>query len=447
MPAGRAGTYPRGRKRGPNKCGPGLDSPPTPGQARPMNDLADLTASATLARIAAGTISFGEVREALAARVAEREPVVRAFTHLNPDPMPGPGPLAGCFFGVKDVLDTADAPSQYGSPIWAGWQPRGDAACVALARTAGGAVMGKTVTTEFATRHPGPTTNPHNPAHSPGGSSSGSAAGVAAGFFHIGLGTQTGGSILRPAAYCGVVGFKPSFGALHRGGMKVMSESLDTIGVITRSVADAALAMAAMTGGDYGRPDSAAPRPPRLALVDANTPETEGLMASVADACRARGAAVVVLKLPAIFAAAMAAHPWVMNMESAQALAFELATAPEKLSPGLRARMLEARAAPATRLTDGRAAFHAAQDAFAAAIAGFDAVLTPAAPGEAPRGLDDTGDPVFNSLWTLLHTPAVSVPIGHGPHGLPLGAQIVTPLGQDAACLMWGEWVRQAVTG
>jgi amidase len=136
-----------------------------------------------------------------------------------------------------------------------------------------------------------------------------------------------------------------------------------------------------------------------------------------------------------------------MNMESAQALAFELATAPEKLSPGLLERMLEARAAPTQRLIDGRAAFHAAQDAFAGAIEGFDAVLTPAAPDEAPLGLENTGDPVFNSLWTLLHTPAVSVPIGHGAQGLPLGAQIVTPLGEDAACLMWGEWVRQAVMG
>jgi len=412
-----------------------------------MTQIADLTATETLARIAAGTLSFAEMREALAQRIAEREPVVRAFVDIHPAPSAGPGPLAGTFFGVKDVLDTADQASQYGNPIWAGWQPRADAAAVALAKTAGGAVMGKTVTTEFATRHPGPTTNPHNPAHSPGGSSSGSAAGVAAGFFHFGIGTQTGGSILRPAAYCGVVGFKPSFSALHRGGMKVMSESLDTIGVMARSVADCALAMAAMTGGDYGQPNTAAPRPPRLALVDANTPETQAVLQSVAEACRAKGAEVVVLTLPAVFAAAMAAHPWVMNMESAQALAFELATAPEKLSPGLLERMLEARAAPTQRLLDGRAAFHAAQDAFAGAIEGFDAVLTPAAPGEAPLGLENTGDPVFNSLWTLLHTPAVSVPVGHGPQGLPLGAQIVTPLGQDAACLMWGEWVRQAVMG
>jgi len=410
-----------------------------------MTEIADLTATETLARVRAGALSFDAVREALADRIAGREPVVRAFAHLNPAPAATPGPLHGIFVGVKDVLDTHDLPSQYGSPIWAGWQPRADAACVALARRAGAAVMGKTVTTEFATRFPGPTTNPHNPAHTPGGSSSGSAAGVAAGFFHIGFGTQTAGSILRPAAYCGVVGFKPSFGTLHRGGMKVMSESLDTIGVMARGVADCALAMAAMTGLDYGYPDQA-PRPPRLALVDA-TGETAALMQRVADACRARGAEVVPITLPAVFAAGLDAHPWVMNMESAQALAWEFLTAPDLISTVLRDRLADARAAPAEKLDEARAAFRAAQDAFPAAIAGFDAVLTPAAPGEAPVGIAATGEPTFNSLWTLLHVPCVSVPVGPGPGGLPLGAQIVTPRGQDGACLMWGEWVRRAVAG
>jgi Asp-tRNA(Asn)/Glu-tRNA(Gln) amidotransferase A subunit family amidase len=346
---------------------------------------------------------------------------------------------------VKDVLDTADQPSQYGSPIWAGWRPRADAACVALARRAGAAIMGKTVTTEFATRFPGPTTNPHNPAHTPGGSSSGSAAGVAAGFFHLAFGTQTAGSVLRPAAYCGVVGFKPSFGTLHRAGMKVMSESLDTIGVFARGVADCALAMGALTGLDHGDPE-AAPRPPRLALVDA-TGDTAELMHRIADACRARGAEVVPLTLPAVIADGLAAHPWVMNMESVEALAWEFLTAPERLSTVLRDRLAAARAAPAAKLVEARAAFAAAQAAFPAALDGFDAVLTPAAPGEAPTGIAATGEPTFNSLWTLLHTPCVSVPVGVGPLGLPLGAQIVTKRGQDAACLMWGEWVRRAVAG
>lgn len=406
-----------------------------------MTEIADLTATETLARIAAGRLSFDGVREALSTRIDQREPTVRAFAHRNPAPSASPGPLHGVFFGVKDVLDTADQPSQYGSPIWAGWQPRADAACVALARRVGGAVMGKSVTTEFATRFPGPTTNPHNPGHTPGGSSSGSAAGVAAGFFHIGFGTQTAGSILRPAAYCGVVGFKPSFGTLHRGGMKVMSESLDTIGVIARSVADCALAMGALTGGDTALP--VAPRPPRLALVDADVAP----MAAVADACRKAGADVVPLTLPPVIAAGLAAHPWVMNMESVQALAWEFLHAPDQLSAVLRERLADALAAPPAKLAEGREAFAAAQAAFPAAIAGFDAVLTAAAPGEAPAGIAATGEPTYNSLWTLLHVPCVSVPVGTGPLGLPLGAQIVTPRGQDAACLMWGEWVRRAVMG
>ena len=202
--------------------------------------------------------------------------------------------------------------------------------------------------------------------------------------------------------------------------------------------------MGALTGGATVL--DTAPRPPRLALVDA-TGETAALMQRVADACRRAGAEVVPLTLPPVIAAGLDAHPWVMNMESVQALAWEYLTAPDQITTVLRDRLAEAQAAPPARLAEARAAFHAAQDAFPAAIAGFDAVLTPAAPGEAPAGIHATGEPTFNSLWTLLHTPCISVPVGAGPQGLPLGAQIVTPRGQDAACLMWGEWVRRAVAG
>ena len=177
-----------------------------------------------------------------------------------------PGPLHGLPVGVKDVLDTADMPSEYGSPIWQGWRPRADAAAVAWARAAGAVVMGKTVTTEFATRKPGPTTNPANAAHTPGGSSSGSAAGVAAGFFPLAYGTQTAGSVIRPAAYCGVVGYKPSFGTISRIGMKIMSDSLDTVGVMARSVADCALFAGAVSGRDLGDPDAKPDRAPRIGI-------------------------------------------------------------------------------------------------------------------------------------------------------------------------------------
>ncbi len=421
-----------------------------------MTDTADLTATAALAAIAAGRLSAADWMEACLDRIAAREGTIRAFAWFDPDQArrsaaaARPGPLTGMPIGVKDVLDTAQMPSQYGSPAWAGHRPRSDAACVAAARAAGTVVIGKTVTTEFATRTPGPTANPANPRHTPGGSSSGSAAGVAAGFFPVAFGTQTAGSIVRPAAYCGVVGFKPSYGTLHRGGMKVMSESLDTIGVMARSVADCALAMAAMTGGDYGAPEAKAPRAPRLALVmgpsaDQAAPETLALMERAAEACRRAGATVTPLTLPEVFAAAYAAHPTVMNAESAEALGWELAQARAQLSPVLQERMDWGRAQGAAALAAARAAFAAARAAFPSAIEGFDAVLTPAAPGEAPEGLGWTGDPAFNTLWTLLHGPCVTVPAGVGPKGLPLGVQVAGRIGEDAAVLGWGAWVRAAL--
>jgi Asp-tRNA(Asn)/Glu-tRNA(Gln) amidotransferase A subunit family amidase len=421
-----------------------------------MSDLADLTATAALAAIRAGRLSATDLMEACLDRIAAREGTIRAFAWLDPAQArrtaatAGQGPLAGIPIGVKDVIDTADLPSQYGSPAWAGHRPRADAACVAAARAAGAVVIGKTVTTEFATRHPGPTANPANPRHTPGGSSSGSAAGVAAGFFPIAFGTQTAGSIIRPAAYCGVVGFKPTYGTLHRAGMKVMSESLDTIGVMARSVADCALAMAAMTGGDYGVPEARAARAPRLALVvgpsaDQAAPETLALIERAAEACRRAGATVTPIVLPEVFAAAYAAHPTVMNAESAQALGWELAQARAQITPTLQERMDWGRAQGAAALAVGRAAFAAARAAFPVAIEGFDAVLTPAAPGEAPEGLGWTGDPAFNTLWTLLHGPCVTVPAGAGPKGLPLGVQVAGRIGEDAAVLGWADWVRAAV--
>jgi len=419
-----------------------------------MTETADLTATEALAAIRAGRLTTNDYLEACLDRIAAREGTIRAFAWFDaatvrraavPD-----GPLAGMPIGVKDVIDTADMPSQYGSPIWAGHRPRSDAACVASARAAGAVVIGKTVTTEFATRHPGLTANPVNPKHTPGGSSSGSAAGVGAGFFPLAFGTQTAGSIIRPAAFCGVVGFKPSYGTLHRAGMKVMSEALDTIGVMARSTADCALAMGAMSGLDYGDPTAKAPRAPRLALVmgptaDQAAPETLALFECVAEACRKAGATVTPIVLPETVTAAYEAHAYVMNMESAEALGWEMAHARAQLSATLRERMEWGAAQPRAKLVEGRAAFAAARAALPDAIEGFDAVLCPSAPGEAPEGLGWTGDPAFNSLWTLLHGPCVTVPAGFGPKGLPLGVQLVGRIGDDAATLSWAEWVRAAV--
>jgi amidase len=341
-------------------------------------------------------------------------------------------------------------PTENNSPIWQGWRPVADAACVALARAAGAVAIGKTVATEFATRHPGPTTNPHNPAHTPGGSSSGSAAGVAAGFFPLAFGTQTAGSIIRPAAYCGVVGYKPTHGLIHRAGMKMMSESLDTIGALARHVGDCALLVGAITGLDLGDPGRRLDRAPRLMLAlgpmaAMAAPETAALMERAAEVARRAGAVVVARELPDPVAAAQAVHPLLMNAESAGALAWELATHPALLSEGLRTRLVEARAAGAEALMAARATCRVARAAMPAVFEDVDAILTPAAPGEAPEGLGWTGDPAFNAIWTALHLPCVTVPAGQGPRGLPLGVQLVGGHGADRQLLGIAEWVRAAL--
>ena len=426
-----------------------------------MPDLASLTATEAARLIRAGTLRTAALMEACLARIAAREPDVRAFTHLDPDQAQRgaaaalPGPLHGLPIGVKDVLDTADMPSEYGSPIWHGWRPRADSAAVAWARAAGGVVIGKTVTTEFATRKPGPTANPralgHTPGgHTPGGSSSGSAAGVADGFFPLAFGTQTAGSILRPAAYCGVVGYKPSFGTISRIGMKIMSDSLDTVGVMARSVADCALFTGAVSGRDLGDPDTTAERPPRVGICrspswDKALPETEALLDRVATALGRAGAAVSDRELPPHIAALTDAHPVVMNNESARALGWELANAREQISEGLRERLDFGLSRSEAEVAQGHAVFADAQAAFPAATEGLDVLVTPSAPGQAPKGLEWTGDPAFNYIWTSLHVPCVTVPAGEGPDGLPLGIQIVGRQGEDRAVLAWAQWVAAAI--
>jgi amidase len=421
-----------------------------------MTDPADLPASEAARRIAAGSLTPAALVEACLDRIAKREPVVHAFAELDPGlpraaaGQPLSGPLAGLPIGVKDVLDTADLASQYGSLIWSGHRPRADAACIASSRAAGGIVMGKTVTTEFATRHPGPTTNPHDPARTPGGSSQGSAAGVAAGFFPLAFGTQTAGSVLRPAAYCGITGFKPSFGLIHRAGMKVMSESLDTIGVFGRIAADCALFAAALTGLDL--PAAAPASAPRIALCfgpgeSLLSPESRALIEDVAARCARAGATVTPFALSAELQAAIAAHPLVMNGESLQSLAWERSAAPQRISTVLRDRLDWAAAQPVQDLLDARSAFARARAAFAGQMADYDILLTASAPGEAPLGLAATGDPACNALWTALHGPCISLPAGQGPAGMPLGIQLVAPFGRDAALLAWAAWVEGRLDG
>jgi Asp-tRNA(Asn)/Glu-tRNA(Gln) amidotransferase A subunit family amidase len=415
-----------------------------------------LTASEAARSIRDGRLSPQALMESCLARIAEREPVVQAFAYFDPAQAlkaasaARPGPLHGIPIGVKDVLDTADMPSQYGSPIWRGWQPRSDSAPVAWARDSGAVVIGKTVTTEFATRTPGPTTNPVNPAHTPGGSSSGSAAGVGAGFFPVAYGTQTAGSIIRPAAYCGVVGYKPTFGMIDRAGMKIMSASLDTVGLIARSVADCALFAGAITNRDLGDPDQRPDRAPRIGICrsptwDAADDTSHALLARVADQVARAGAAVSDCELPADFEALIEAHPIVMNSESARAMGWEMGNARESLSATLRERMEFGLAQTQVARDSAFAVFERCQRGFPAAMGELDVLLTLSAPGEAPEGLAWTGDPAANFIWTSLHVPCVTIPTGGGRNGLPLGIQIVGRCGEDKAVLAWAQWVAAAL--
>jgi Asp-tRNA(Asn)/Glu-tRNA(Gln) amidotransferase A subunit family amidase len=421
-----------------------------------MRDPSKLTATGAVRLIRDGLLKPADLMESCLARIAEREGAVRAFAWFDPAAArraadaARPGKLHGLPIGVKDVLDTADMPSEYGSPIWQRWQPRADAAAVAWARSAGAAVIGKTVTTEFATRKPGPTGNPHNLQHTPGGSSSGSAAGVADGFFPLAYGTQTAGSVLRPAAYCGVVGYKPTFGMINRHGMKLMSESLDTVGVMARSVADCALFAGAVAGRDLGDPDARPERAPRIGICrspawDKALPETQALLSRAASALGRAGASVVERELSPEVAAVAEAHPIVMNNESGRALGWELANERAQISEGLRERLDFGLLQTETAVAAAYAVFERAQRAFPACMEGLDALVTPSAPGQAPAGLEWTGDPVFNLIWTSLHVPCVTVPTGTGPDGLPLGIQIVTRIGEDRQALAWAQWVAAAI--
>jgi len=429
-----------------------------------MTDASRLTATEAARDIAAGKLTATKLMEDCLAQIAARDGEVRAFANIDPDlalrtaravdagklgGKPGKS-LAGIPVGVKDVIDTADLPTEYNSPLYKGHRPRTDAACVAATRAAGGIIIGKTVTTEFATRFPGPTRNPRNLAHTPGGSSQGSAAGLGANFFPLAFGTQTAGSIVRPAAFCGVVGFKPTFGAIHRGGMRVISESLDTIGVMTRSVADCALFMGALNGRDYGDPSAKPARAPKIGLCrspvwDKAQPETVALMERAAAALAKAGAKVSEVALSPAFGDIVEAQTHLSGREGFAALRHEFETAPHMLSETLRTRTGNVTRQPLERYDWALQVQKSCRDAFAAAIGDVDVLVTPSAMGEAPKGIEATGDPIFNTIWTVLHVPCITVPAGTGPQGLPLGIQIVGRMNEDKAVLAWAEWVRQAV--
>jgi Asp-tRNA(Asn)/Glu-tRNA(Gln) amidotransferase A subunit family amidase len=418
-----------------------------------------LSAIGLARRIAAGEFCAAAVIDLCAAAIAEREAEIGAFVALDIDGARDCAtgsaaafaalPLAGLPVGIKDIIDTADLPTEYGSAIYRGHRPRTDAAVTSMARRAGGLILGKTVTTEFAFRQAGHTRNPVDPAHTPGGSSSGSAAAVAAGMVPIALGTQTGGSVIRPAAYCGVAGFKPSYKLIPTVGVKCFSWHLDTVGLFAADVADVAFAAAAITGRDL-RVDRSAPAAPRLALLrDHLWPQAsaamQGAVESAARAAADAGAHVEEVALPPILEEAWRAHATIRDYEACRALAFEHDRHRERLSPVLR-DLLDAAAAITPDAYDAaRRTTRLARRALADLMADCDALVTPSAPGAAPRGLASTGSPVFNHLWTLMGSPAVNVPGLTDGDGLPLGVQVIGRFGRDRAALEAARFVEAAL--
>ena len=423
-----------------------------------MGKLNRLNATEAARKLATREITAQALLADCAERIREREPSVHAWTFLDLDRAmerarqldahPTSGLLQGLPIAVKDLFDTYDMPTSYGSPIYTGHRPAADAASVALARAAGAVVVGKTVTTEFATFHPGATCNPHDPRCTPGGSSSGSGAAVADWMVPLAFGTQTAGSIVRPAAYCGVVGYKPTYGTICRIGAKMISDTLDTIGGFARSVPDVALFAAALSGRDdlvIGSPRRDAPRIGlcRTYEWDRALPETVGLFDDVDKRLKATGARVRDVTLPAAFAKLAAAQTTIMVREVAQSLTHERLMHRDALSPEMIAMIDAGLAVSIAEYDAARALSRQCRAMLADVFHDLDVLVVPSASGEAPTGIDATGDPLFNRIWTLLHVPCVHLPLARGPRNLPIGVSVVAPLDRDREALLAADWIHR----
>lgn len=376
-------------------------------------------------------------------RSTEQDDAIQAWAWLAEpnDAAPATGALAGVGFGVKDVIDVAGMPTRCGSPATSSDPARWDASCVAQLRAAGAVPIGKTVTAEFAYVSPGPTRNPHRASHTPGGSSSGSAAAVAAGMVDIALGTQTGGSMIRPAAFCGVVGFKPTFGRVHRQGMTVLCDSLDTIGWFSRTVAQSQTVASVLLPQDA--PRVAPTRAPRVAVLVCDgigTLESASRQALEDEATRLRqqGATLFTPGYDADLKELLHLHSRIMHAELARAM-LPVAHSPQadQLSPALRDAVTLGLAIPYAEYVQCQQTRDRLAREWLERFADVDVILTPSAPGPAPEGLQSTGSSVFNRVWSLLGWPALHVPTGKTASGLPVGVQWVARPDQDHALLAW----------
>ena len=416
--------------------------------------LNELSASEIAAGIADGKFTAEAVMRDCLERIEAREGALSAWASFDPDlamaearardNAPAKGVLHGVPIGVKDVIDTNDLPTEMGSPIYAGHRPGNDAACVSLLRAAGAIILGKTITCEFAGMTPGATRNPLDTNRTPGGSSSGSAAAVADHMVHVALGTQTRGSILRPASYCGIVGYKPSFGLVARGGLKFAAVSLDTIGALARTIDDAELSVSVLSGA-LAMKGAGLSSPPSIGVcrdgLERAEDETVQALEDAATRLGLAGARMREFSFPCDVEDFTAATKIINDVERARATAWEWQTQPELISERMRTCI---EAGLATPFDEYVSAMRLIGDCRARIYADFDeidVVLAPCVNGEAPTGLDYTGDPFFQGLWTALHVPTISLPTHRGPNDLPVGIQLVGNKYEDKALLAAARWV------
>jgi Asp-tRNA(Asn)/Glu-tRNA(Gln) amidotransferase A subunit family amidase len=437
-----------------------------------LTDLHVLSASEAARLIRDGTITSEELVKACLARIQEVDLQVQAWAFLDPEyaltqaraldqlrlegkPI---GPLHGIPIAIKDIFDTADMPTENGSVLHAGRTPSRDATVVSLLRAAGAVIMGKTVTTEFAYFSPGKTRNPHNPEHTPGGSSSGSAAAVGANMVPLAIGSQTNGSTIRPAAYCGVIGFKPTHGLISRHRVSPLSRTLDHVGLFARSIDDIALLAEQLVAYDENDPDTQPRARIPFTAVAAEEPPLEPMFAFIktpmwerADEETKEGFAEIVEHLGAqveeveLFPSAQEAWQWhqtIMSAEMALNLDREWQQGRDRMSEQLRKQIEKGRAITAFDYQHALRQIDPIHESFVEIFEQrYDAILTPAAPSAAPKGLAATGDPAFCTLWTLCGMPCITLPLLQSMSGLPIGVQLVGPRGGDARLLRTARWL------
>ena len=417
-----------------------------------MNDEAATTVPAMVAAVHRRAVAPGDIVQRSLATIAHLEPKVRAWAYVAPQASlieaaahtELDAPLSGIPIGIKDVIDVAAMPTGYGANLAKPRLAEFDSACVGMLRRAGAIPIGKTVTAEFAYKHPGPTRNPHDPTRTPGGSSSGSAAAVAAGMVPVSIGTQTGGSMIRPAAFCGVIGFKPSYGAVPRDGMKICCESLDVIGWYGRSVADvAAIAEVLLPQSTAVRARERLPRVavlteiPGLALdADAGT-----VVQQAADTLTQQGAMCSMAPMSTEMIRLAEVHRTIMQYEFARSLAPVIRAQPSVLSEVLLACVRDGFATPDSSYLAMKSLQHSLRHSWSKLTGDADFIIAPSAVGEAPLGLSETGSSAFNVAWSALGWPCMHIPTGLSRHGLPLGIQVIADWQRDFDLLTWGRWI------